>query len=341
MNRFSLEDHQVTYESSGLNDPSSGARLDRITAPLTYTDTKGLEWTAPTGALTDGASIPDAALSLTGRPNRKEIFRPAIVHDAYCQESSQCPKELRSRPWKATHDMFYEACLTSGATERDAAKWWAAVRLFGPKWDAQGRVIPNSLISIAHSGWEILVESIWKRPNVNFHQAAEAKLSQWERFAEESNRLQLASIDAMKRGETLAASQALKQAEDLLGRESWDDPESEVIRLTLRGYSHKDQAMAHLEEGDLERPVELLALAQSDFMRVLEIHPRDPGALSGMSSVHRMCGELAQRQGQAVAASDYLEKAEKYIDAALESAPQYAIAKEERVLLDETVKGKR
>ena len=45
--------------------------------------------------------------------------------------------------------MFYDACLASGASEAEARRWWAGVRIGGPKWDVNGNTIHNSLGRVA------------------------------------------------------------------------------------------------------------------------------------------------------------------------------------------------
>ena len=90
-----------------------------------YIDPKGQTWNVPAGAKTDGASIP-RILWVTYPPFTGKYRLAAVVHDHYCQQ--------RSRSWKDTHKVFYEAMRTSGVPERTAKIMYGAVYGFGPRW---------------------------------------------------------------------------------------------------------------------------------------------------------------------------------------------------------------
>ncbi len=79
----------------------------------------------PAGAKTDGASIP-RILWVTYPPFTGKYRLAAVVHDHYCQQ--------RSRRWKDTHKVFYEAMRTSGVPEKTAKVMYGAVYGFGPRW---------------------------------------------------------------------------------------------------------------------------------------------------------------------------------------------------------------
>lgn len=93
--------------------------------PFTFIDPSGLNWTAPEGTKTDGASVPRVLWSLYG-PFEGKYREAAVLHDYYC--------ESQLRTWQATHNMFYDAMRASGVSERDAKIMWAAVYSFGPRW---------------------------------------------------------------------------------------------------------------------------------------------------------------------------------------------------------------
>ena len=57
------------------------SQLKALDQPLVFTQADGTVWTAPKGTLTDGASIPDAALSLIGDRFDPRYLNAAIVHD--------------------------------------------------------------------------------------------------------------------------------------------------------------------------------------------------------------------------------------------------------------------
>lgn len=119
----------------------SDSNLKELVVKLTFVDAAGVEWVAPKGALTDGASVPRVALSLIGGRFEREFLRAAIVHDAYSQSfnKTRCPDQYRTKPWQVVHRMFHEACLASGTSPTKARIMYAAVLLGGPRWDDPGR----------------------------------------------------------------------------------------------------------------------------------------------------------------------------------------------------------
>ncbi len=108
---------------------------------LVFVDSSGVEWTAPKGTLTDGASVPRLALWLSDGRFESEFLKAAIIHDAYCQSENEqiTPNQFKKRPWQDVHRMFYEACLAGGTSPLKARIMFAAVWLGGPRWDAQER----------------------------------------------------------------------------------------------------------------------------------------------------------------------------------------------------------
>ena len=53
--------------------------------------------------------------------------------------------QQRTRPWKATHTMFYEAMLADKTPKSKAKQMYRAVMLFGPRWDKNGRLQPINI----------------------------------------------------------------------------------------------------------------------------------------------------------------------------------------------------
>lgn len=84
-------------------------------------------WHVPAMARVDGASIPQFAWSILGSPFVGRYRKASVVHDWYC--------DIRSREWKATHRMFYEAMRTSKVSGAKARIMYAAVYYAGPRWD--------------------------------------------------------------------------------------------------------------------------------------------------------------------------------------------------------------
>ena len=130
--------------STGTFEPSQvplsaveESQLKALDQPLVFTQADGTIWTAPKGTLTDGASIPDAALSLIGDRFDPRYLNAAIVHDAYSQtdNASVTVEQYRRRSWQSTHRMFYEACLVGGTPKALAKTMYAAVLIGGPRWE--------------------------------------------------------------------------------------------------------------------------------------------------------------------------------------------------------------
>jgi hypothetical protein len=97
----------------------------RLEAPFAYIDSSGTRWDVPSGVETDGASIPKA-FWLAYPPFTGRYREAAVVHDYYCQ--------TQERPWRDTHNVFYDAMLTSGVDDTTAKAMWAAVYYMGPRW---------------------------------------------------------------------------------------------------------------------------------------------------------------------------------------------------------------
>jgi hypothetical protein len=99
-----------------------------------YIDPDQQSWFVPKGTKTDGASVP-RALWILYAPFSGLYRDSALVHDHYCQN--------RTRTWQETHEAFYNGLRASGVSEHDSQMMWAAVYLFGPRWDRQGNRSPS------------------------------------------------------------------------------------------------------------------------------------------------------------------------------------------------------
>jgi Protein of unknown function (DUF1353) len=94
--------------------------------PFSYTDPKRVVWEVPSGAITDGASIPRILWTIAGGPFEGKYRDAAVIHDYYC--------EVQTRPWRDTHLVFYNAMRTAGVDDVTAKTFYAAVYYFGPRW---------------------------------------------------------------------------------------------------------------------------------------------------------------------------------------------------------------
>ena len=98
-----------------------------------FIDKAGKTWTAPTGAVVDGASIPKVFWSTVGSPFAGKYRRASVVHDVACVE--------RDEPHEKVHKMLLEAMLADKTPKLKAKKMYFAVAAFGPKWDKDGKDI--------------------------------------------------------------------------------------------------------------------------------------------------------------------------------------------------------
>lgn len=102
-------------------------RTMTLVQPFAFVDQRCINWIVPTGAVVDGASIPQAGWSLVGGPFEGKYREASVIHDWYCA--------LRVQPWQAVHLMFYEAMRANGVEQNAADRMYQAVRRFGPQWD--------------------------------------------------------------------------------------------------------------------------------------------------------------------------------------------------------------
>lgn len=102
-------------------------RIMTLLNRFAFIDDAQLVWSVPAKARVDGASIPKFAWSILGSPFVGRYRKASVVHDWYC--------DVRTREWKATHRMFYEAMRTSKVSGAKARIMYAAVYYAGPRWD--------------------------------------------------------------------------------------------------------------------------------------------------------------------------------------------------------------
>lgn len=118
--------------------PLSDGRHMRLVKPFAFVDHRGLPWIVPSGAVTDGASIPSPFWSIVGGPFEGKYRDAAVIHDYYC--------DVRVRPWQMTDRVFYEAMIVSGVSQREAKILYMAVVYGGPRWDLQ--TIENNQLAV-------------------------------------------------------------------------------------------------------------------------------------------------------------------------------------------------
>ena len=98
----------------------------RLLEDVTYVDSNGKEWTAPEGAIVDGASIPKFLWSVIGSPFVGKYRRPSVIHDHYCV--------TQDRPSREVHKAFCEMMKVEGVSSFRRKLMCFAVKQFGPRW---------------------------------------------------------------------------------------------------------------------------------------------------------------------------------------------------------------
>lgn len=97
----------------------------KLLEPLEFVDPKGVVWAVPAGAVTDGASIPRVFWTYAA-PFEGPQRDAAVIHDHFC--------DIRTRPWRDTHRVFYDAMRAAGVDATTAKVLYSAVYYFGPRW---------------------------------------------------------------------------------------------------------------------------------------------------------------------------------------------------------------
>lgn len=93
---------------------------------FSFVDKDGIQWTAPAGAVIDGASIPRVLWYLIGSPYSGHYRRASVIHDVYCV--------TQSRPHQQVHRMFYDAIRADGVNKAKALAMYMALKVGAPRW---------------------------------------------------------------------------------------------------------------------------------------------------------------------------------------------------------------
>lgn len=139
---------RFTPQAITLREVPGSDFKELMDARLVFVDEAGVEWTAPKGTWTDGASVPRLALPVTDGRFDKKFLKAAVVHDAYCQKENEtrCPDQYQQKPWKEVHRMFYEACLVGGTSQTVAGLMYAGVRWGGPRWGESEETVASYML---------------------------------------------------------------------------------------------------------------------------------------------------------------------------------------------------
>jgi len=125
------------YEGRAAVEFLPDGRRVKLIEPFAYIDYEAERWSVPSGAIVDGASIPQPLWGVVGGPFEGAYRDASVIHDWYC--------DRRIRPWKRVHRVFYEAMLTSGVSKSRAKLMYAAVYWGGPRWSET--VVANNILA--------------------------------------------------------------------------------------------------------------------------------------------------------------------------------------------------
>jgi hypothetical protein len=100
-----------------------------LTAEFSFTEASNERvWTAPSGLVVDGASIPRALWTMVGSPFTGNYRRASVVHDQACLDF---PTDGPQR--KSADVMFHAACRAGGCGRWQAQVLYLGVRI-GSTW---------------------------------------------------------------------------------------------------------------------------------------------------------------------------------------------------------------
>ena len=114
------------FEGEVVTRWNDDGRTMTLEKPFAYMDASGFRWSAPQGAVVDGASIPRIAWTIVGGPFEGPYRRASVIHDVACVD--------RNEHWLKVHRAFYTAMRASKVPTSKAKVMYAAVYHFGPRW---------------------------------------------------------------------------------------------------------------------------------------------------------------------------------------------------------------
>lgn len=128
-----LRDVAKYYENSGQYDP--GHTEFELLVDYSYRDDNGTVWTAPTGTVVNGASIPRTVWSSVGGPWSGKYRNAAVIHDYLTVEKPSSSDVV--------HRLFLDGMLDNGVAPFRAHLMYAAVVMFGGTWTEAGNFTAN------------------------------------------------------------------------------------------------------------------------------------------------------------------------------------------------------
>lgn len=299
------------FEPADITLKESGELKELVDNSLKFHDSNDVEWTAPKGTLTDGASVPRLFLPVTDGRWDRMFLKAAVLHDCYCQtdNKARCRGRYRTKPWQQVHRMFYEACLAGGTPSLLAKIMFSGVWLGGPRWDEPDRNLedaPGELLTLGFTAVKHWIEE--NNPTI---EEIEADFERREPLLLELHDRDMAISAALSEGDLSRAKELLGDQEKLLKRELYDSPD-DLMLINFQGYWHKNSAMLYRDSGMKDDAADALRDSEEAFSTVLRAEPVEPSALNGLGRVSILRGDL--------------DRAEEYVLKALTVAPRYQAA---------------
>ncbi len=304
---------KFTPDAITLKEVPTTGLMALVEVDLVFVDAKGNAWTAPVGTLTDGASVPRAGLPVTDGRFDQHFLKAAVVHDAYCQGENEDGPSYQTKPWRAVHKMFHEACLAGGTPKVTAKLMYNAVRWFGPRWDEPEKALERIPEADRRAGFA--ASKRWIEETDPSVEAIEEDVENREEMIMAVTQLQYAGIMALQHADRTAAAKAFEEAEAKLTSGLEEVPD-DLMYLNLKAYNGKNRAMLFPGQAPEE-----LANAEKMFRAVLAVEPKDPSAWNGLGSVAILRGDF--------------DDAETYIRRALKILPDYPAAKHDLGIIEE------
>lgn len=118
------------FEGRVVAEWDDDGRNMTLVQDFAYIEPSGKRWTAPKGAVVNGASIPQSLWSIIGGPFEGPFRNASVVHDVGCDEQTES--------WEDVHRMFHDACRCGGVSSQKAKLLYWAVYNYGPRWPAPG-----------------------------------------------------------------------------------------------------------------------------------------------------------------------------------------------------------
>lgn len=103
-------------------------RKMQLVEDFSFVDKGGVLWTAHTGDVIDGSSIPRSLWVAISSPFIGLHRRPSVIHDVYCVN--------QTKPHKQVHQMYKDACIAEGVLKFKAKVMHIGIKIGGPKWES-------------------------------------------------------------------------------------------------------------------------------------------------------------------------------------------------------------